>query len=172
MQQFEPIFTDDGYRPNVGIIICNSRQQVFWARRVRRDGWQFPQGGIDKNESLLDAMFRELHEETGLSKSHVRVISHTKQWLYYDLPNRFLRNQRAGTKNKKRFKGQKQIWFLLEMLAQDSRVNLKSGADTPEFDLWKWVDIEFALLNIVSFKQPVYKKALAELSLLMPSLKA
>lgn len=168
MQNFEPIFANDGYRPNVGIVICNKDAQVFWARRIKRDGWQFPQGGVDHDESLEDAMYRELHEETGLLQSQVRVVAHTKEWLHYDLPNRFLRNQRRRFKKQKSFKGQKQIWYLIELLEDDSVVNLKNGLDTPEFDSWKWVEIKFALENIVDFKRAVYTKALSELEQYLP----
>jgi len=168
MQDFEPIFADDGYRPNVGIVICNANGQVFWARRIKRDGWQFPQGGVGQNESLTDAMYRELQEETGLTRSQVRLIAHTKRWLHYDLPDHFLRNQNLDSGSKVSFKGQKQIWFLLEFLADDSVVDLQTGIETPEFDSWKWVEPNFALNNIVSFKRPVYKKALSELSPYLP----
>ena len=169
MQNFEPIFADDGYRPNVGIVICNRDGQVFWARRVKRDGWQFPQGGVDQNESLTEAMYRELQEETGLTQSQVRLIAHTKGWLHYDLPDHFLRNQQTDSTTKVSFKGQKQIWFLLEILGDDSVVDLQTGIQPAEFDSWKWVDTDFALNNIVGFKRPVYEKALSELSQYLPS---
>lgn len=178
MKNFEPIFSNDGYRPNVGIIICNREGQVFWARRINRDGWQFPQGGVSRNESLFDAMYRELQEETGLQQEHVRLVAHTKKWLHYDLPSRFLRNPRHGLhavrrgkrKQSKRpdFKGQKQVWFLLELLEDDSVVNLAAGLETPEFDDWRWVGINFALNNIVDFKRSVYQKALDELGEHLP----
>lgn len=164
MQNFEPIFANDGYRPNVGIIICNKQGQVFWARRVKRDGWQFPQGGVSRNESLLQAMYRELAEETGLLESHVEILAHTQSWLHYDLPRRFLRHQRRRANNQTAFKGQKQIWFLLQLIEDDDCVNLEGGLETPEFDRWRWVDADFALQNIVEFKRPVYQKALSELS--------
>jgi len=168
MQNFEPIFANDGYRPNVGIVICNKDAQVFWARRIKRDGWQFPQGGVSHDESLVDAMYRELQEETGIERSQVRVVAHTKEWLHYDLPRKFLRNQRRRSKKQKSFKGQKQIWFLIELLEDDSVVNLQSGLDVPEFDSWKWVETKFALDNIVDFKRSVYTKALSELEKYLP----
>lgn len=169
MQNFEPIFADDGYRPNVGIIICNGKGQVFWARRIKKDGWQFPQGGVSRNETLQEAMYRELQEETGLAQEQVRLVAHTKDWLRYDLPSKFLRHQRRRANQKSRFKGQKQVWFLLELTGDDSSINLASGAETPEFDTWRWVETDFALKNIVDFKRPVYKKALSELEQYLPS---
>jgi len=176
MKSFEPIFANDGYRPNVGIIICNPKGELFWARRVKHDGWQFPQGGISRNETLHAAMFRELKEETGLDEAQVRVVAHTKEWLHYDLPNRYLRRQKRGARhrnNKKRatkFRGQKQVWFLLELLEDDSVVDLQSGMVDPEFDTWRWVEAQVALDNIVDFKRPVYKQALSELSQYLPSI--
>lgn len=171
MQNFDPIFTNDGYRPNVGIIICNSKGQVFWARRINRDGWQFPQGGVSRDESLMDAMYRELQEETGLTERDVRMVAHTKKWLHYNLPGRYLRSQRRGRLSNKRkvnFKGQKQVWFLLELLGDDSMVDLSAGSEQPEFDSWQWVETNFALDNIVDFKRSVYKKALSELEPYLP----
>ena len=169
MQNFEPIFADDGYRPNVGIIICNARGQVFWARRINRDGWQFPQGGVGRNESLTEAMYRELQEETGLQEQQVRLVAHTQHWLKYDLPTRYLRHQRRRKNQKPPFRGQKQIWFLLELLGDDSSVDLQSGAESPEFDTWRWVETDFAVDNIVDFKRSVYRKAIKELEQYLPS---
>ncbi|MEO0368674.1 MAG: RNA pyrophosphohydrolase, partial [Pseudomonadota bacterium] len=172
-RNFEPIFANDGYRPNVGIIICNQHGQVFWARRIKRDGWQFPQGGVARDESLTDAMYRELEEETGLQKGQVRLVAHTRDWLKYDLPKKLLRNQKRrffGGRRKKQisFRGQKQVWFLLELLEDDSVVNLKAGLERPEFDTWQWVEASFAIDNIVAFKRPVYERALSELGPYLP----
>ena len=173
MQNFEPIFGNDGYRPNVGIVICNKDGQVFWARRINRDGWQFPQGGVSRDEGLIEAMYRELEEETGLLQIQVRLVAHTKEWLHYDLPKRFLGHQRRRTRGRTNrrptFKGQKQVWFLLELLEDDSVVDLQAGMVTPEFDSWRWVETKFALDNIVDFKKSVYQKALSELGQYLPT---
>ncbi|MDB4512229.1 RNA pyrophosphohydrolase [Arenicella sp.] len=170
MKSFEPIFANDGYRPNVGIIICNDRGKVFWARRVNRDGWQFPQGGVSRNETLLDAMYRELQEETGLTQQQVSIVAHTKKWLHYDLPSRYLRRaNRTQNRKRTRFKGQKQVWFLLQLLEDDSVVDLQGGLVNPEFDRWRWVETDVALDNIVDFKRSVYQQALSELSKYLPT---
>ncbi|RBP49846.1 RNA pyrophosphohydrolase [Arenicella xantha] len=173
MQNFEPIFANDGYRPNVGIIICNNQGQLFWARRVNQDGWQFPQGGVSRNESLVEAMYRELQEETGLQKEQVRLVAHTKEWLRYDLPRRLLRNQRRRAQSTGRrrvnFRGQKQVWFLIELIEDDSVVDLAAGLETPEFDSWRWVDMHHAIDNIVEFKKTVYQRALSELHEFLPT---
>ena len=78
----------DGFRPNVGIILLNQRNQVFWGKRIRTHSWQFPQGGIDRGESPEQAMFRELHEEVGLQPEHVRIVARTRDWLRYEVPDR------------------------------------------------------------------------------------
>lgn len=173
MHNFEPIFANDGYRPNVGIIICNREGQVFWARRINQDGWQFPQGGVSRNEGLIDAMYRELQEETGLASEQVKIVAHTQKWLHYDLPQKLLRNQRIrsplGAKKRVSFKGQKQVWFLVELIDDDSAVNLAAGLEQPEFDQWRWVDCNHAIDNIVDFKRSVYRKALGELEQFLPS---
>ena len=81
----------DGYRPNVGIVICNRKGQVLWAKRCGQNSWQFPQGGINDNESAEQAMYRELHEEVGLQPKDVRLLYVSKHWLRYKLPKRLLR---------------------------------------------------------------------------------
>jgi len=98
----------------------------------------------------------------------VRLVAHTKEWLHYDLPRRLLRNQRRsphGQRAKKRvsFKGQKQVWFLLELIEDESVINLAAGLERPEFDRWQWVDSDVAIKNIVDFKRSIYQKVLAEL---------
>ena len=83
---------EDGYRPNVGIILCNKQGDVLWARRIGQDAWQFPQGGIKEFESPEDALYRELAEEVGLQKQDVEVLGSTRGWLRYRLPRRMILN--------------------------------------------------------------------------------
>src|SRR3546814_4684078 len=85
------VIDPDGYRPNVGIVLMHPDGRVFWARRVRCDGWQFPQGGMNTDETPLEAMYRELEEETGLRADHVAVLGVTPGWLRYRLPHRAIR---------------------------------------------------------------------------------
>ena len=147
----------DGYRPNVGIILTNELGQVLWARRIGQNAWQFPQGGIRLHESPEMAMYRELKEEVGLEAKDVSVIACTRDWLKYRLPKRMVRNNSMPI-----CIGQKQKWYLLRMECKDSRVNL-SDCDTPEFDGWQWVSFWYPLEKVVSFKQDVYRQAMAEL---------
>ena len=81
----------EGYRPNVGIILANQRDEVFWGKRVHQHAWQFPQGGIQQGETPLQAMFRELEEEIGLQRDHVRILGRTREWLRYDVPEKWTR---------------------------------------------------------------------------------
>jgi len=146
----------DGYRSNVGIVLCNNNSQVLWARRSRHDGWQFPQGGIESNETAQDAVYRELYEEIGLLPHHVNLIGMTQDWLHYDVPIKFRRFRAAG------FRGQKQMWFLFKMLAKDSYICLDT-ANNPEFDRWRWVAYWTPLEQIIAFKRNVYRQVLTEL---------
>ena len=86
---------EQGYRPNVGIILCNPQNQVFWARRCGQNGWQFPQGGIKQGETPEQALLRELNEEVGLAPQHVEIIGRTQDWLHYDIPAQFRRVVRS-----------------------------------------------------------------------------
>jgi putative (di)nucleoside polyphosphate hydrolase len=149
------VIDPDGYRPNVGIVLIEPSQgQVFWARRVGHDGWQFPQGGMNSDETPIEAMYRELREETGLDPDDVEVLSATPGWLKYRLPERFIRY-----KEKPVCVGQKQVWFLLKLVAEESKFRF-DRCDKPEFDGWRWVDFWFPLNNVVSFKRRVYERAL------------
>lgn len=144
----------DGYRPNVGIVLMREDGRLFWARRVHRDGWQFPQGGMNSDETPLEAMYRELREETGLLPDHVEVLSSTPGWLRYRLPPRAVR--RGG---RQICVGQKQVWFLLKFTADESFLKLDM-TEKPEFDAWRWVDFWYPADNVVSFKREVYLRAL------------
>ncbi|WP_332775071.1 RNA pyrophosphohydrolase [Polaromonas sp.] len=152
----------DGFRPNVGIILLNQKSQVFWGKRIRTHSWQFPQGGIDRGENPEQAMFRELHEEVGLMPQHVQVIARTRDWLRYEVPDRFIRRDARG-----HYKGQKQIWFLLQLVGHDWDLNLRA-TDHPEFDAWRWNDYWVPLDVVVEFKRGVYEMALTELSRFVP----
>ena len=149
----------DGFRPNVGIILSNPQGQVLWARRVGGyDAWQFPQGGINAGESPEDALYRELFEEVGLESSSVTVLAQTRGWLRYHLPRRMRRHNSSPG-----FKGQKQKWFLLRMLAEDHQVQV-DVTDKPEFDHWRWVSYWYPVGQVVDFKREVYRRALKELA--------
>lgn len=148
----------DGFRPNVGIVIADGRGGVLWARRVGQDAWQFPQGGINKNEDPEQALFRELKEEVGLGQQDVKIISCTRGWLRYKLPKRLVRHN-----SKPVCIGQKQKWFLLRMLADDQQVSFEHG-DKPEFDGWSWVSYWYPLGQVIPFKKEVYRRAMKELS--------
>jgi putative (di)nucleoside polyphosphate hydrolase len=150
------VIDPEGYRANVGIVLSNRDGRVFWARRVGRDAWQFPQGGIRHNEEPLDAMYRELREETGLEAGHVELVGATRGWLRYRLPQRMLRRNR-----KPLCIGQKQIWFVLRLVVGDHQVNLRASAE-PEFDSWRWVPYWHPLKEVVFFKRRVYELALRE----------
>jgi len=147
----------EGYRPNVGIILCNAKNQVFWGKRVKQHAWQFPQGGINHGETPEQAMYRELHEEVGLLPEHVRILGRTREWLRYDVPAHWTRRDNRGL-----YRGQKQIWFLLRLTGRDNDVCLRAS-DHPEFDAWRWNSYWVPMEAVVEFKREVYRLALGEL---------
>lgn len=153
----------DGFRSNVGIIVTNADGKVLWAKRTgSQNAWQFPQGGIRQDEAPIDAMYRELKEELGLDPVHVTVLAESRQWLRYRLPVRFQRQQDV-----QRCVGQKQKWFLLQLIADDNCIKLDASGH-PEFDLWKWVDYWLPLKQVIFFKSHVYRKVLQEFEALLP----
>ena len=152
----------DGFRPNVGIILLNQKNQVFWGKRIRTHSWQFPQGGIDRGETPEQAMIRELHEEVGLHPQHISIVARTRDWLRYEVPDRYIRREARG-----HYKGQKQIWFLLRLIGNDWDLNLRA-TNHPEFDAWRWNDYWVPLDAVVEFKRGVYENALTELERYLP----
>jgi putative (di)nucleoside polyphosphate hydrolase len=148
----------DGYRPNVGIVLCNPRDEVFWGKRVNEHSWQFPQGGIKHGESPEQAMYRELREEVGLLPDHVKILGRTRGWLRYDVPQQWIRREWRGN-----YRGQKQIWFLLRLVGRDTDVCLRTSTK-PEFDAWRWSEYWVPLDSVIEFKRDVYQQALTELA--------
>jgi putative (di)nucleoside polyphosphate hydrolase len=152
----------EGFRPNVGIVLLNHRNQVFWGKRIRTHSWQFPQGGINYGETPEQAMYRELHEEVGLNPEHVRIVARTRDWLRYEVPQNFIRRDARG-----HYRGQKQIWFLLQLIGRDCDMNLRA-TDHPEFDAWRWNEYWIPLDVVIEFKRDVYQMALTELARFLP----
>lgn len=146
-----------GYRLNVGIILVNDSDRVFWGRRHGHDAWQFPQGGLSPGETSLEAMFRELREEVGLEREDIEVLGSTRRWLKYRLPKQYLRHT-----SKPLVIGQKQKWFLLRLVTSEQKLRLDLS-DSPEFDSWRWIDYYEPQDHVIFFKKQVYSQALKEL---------
>lgn len=160
-QPAETIIDAQGYRANVGIILCDDRGRLFWARRLGRAGWQFPQGGIQPGETPQQALYRELNEEVGLGAMHVQIMGSTQDWLRYRLPERYQRPDVMPL-----CIGQKQIWFLARFTGENAAVRL-DASDSPEFDDWRWVEYWHPLSEVIFFKREVYQQALTELAPLL-----
>ena len=152
----------DGFRPNVGIIVLHptALAQVLLAKRIGHDAWQFPQGGIKRNETPLAACYREMEEELGLKPNQVELLGETSGWLQYLLPKQLIRRG-----NKPLCIGQKQRWFLLRLTAPESQLRLDANAQ-PEFDDWRWVDYWQPIEQVIYFKREVYQQALTQLAAL------
>jgi putative (di)nucleoside polyphosphate hydrolase len=136
--------------------------QLFLGRRAGGKGWQFPQGGMRHGESAEESLYRELLEETGLASADVQLLASTGGWLRYRLPARYVRRDQRPL-----CIGQKQRWFLLKLLAEESAVRFDLN-DQPEFDRWRWVDYWQPVKEVIYFKRPVYVRALHELAVARP----
>ena len=146
-----------GYRANVGIVLIRDAGDVFLGGRSDGRGWQFPQGGVQRDESAEQALYRELREEVGLEPDDVQVLAATRQWLRYRLPRRYVRRR-----SQPMCIGQKQRWFLLRMLGGEDRLRFDL-TEQPEFDSWRWVDYWSPVREGIYFKRNVYARALDEL---------
>lgn len=147
-----------GYRANVGIIVMNKAGNLLWAKRCGKNFWQFPQGGINNQETPEEAMWRELKEEVNLCNSSTKIITVSKNWLYYKIPIKLLRKNKNNP-----CIGQKQKWFLLLLDCDENQINLNSST-IPEFDAIKFVSYWYPIRKIVAFKRKVYREVLLELA--------
>ena len=138
-------------RNGVGIVVLNNKNKVFVAKRIDnpKNFWQMPQGGVDDGEDFLTAAYRELEEETSIK--NVKLIQEIDGILTYELPDHLL-----GIIWKGKYKGQKQKWFLMRYLGNDSDINIKT--EKPEFFEWKWLDLDKLTEVVVDFKFHVYKE--------------
>lgn len=152
----------DGFRLNVGIIIHNDSGHLLWCRRIKKtQAWQFPQGGIQAGETPLEAMYRELEEELGLTAGDVECLAESQQWLSYTLPHEFRRYY-----SRPLCIGQKQKWFLLRLKSTVDAIRLDAVKEQ-EFDQWRWVTYWEPLTEVIAFKQEVYREVLGEFATLL-----
>lgn len=148
------------YRPGVGLLLVNDGDLVFVGRRIDQtaEAWQMPQGGIDEGEDARTAAMRELEEEIGTAKAE--IVAESRDWIYYDLPEDI-----ADKVWKGQYRGQRQKWFLLRFLGQDSDIRLDTQHQ--EFDAWRWVPLDQVPALIVPFKQVLYRKVVQEFAPLL-----
>jgi len=146
-------------RIGVGIALLNHENNIFVGKRIDNpaNSWQMPQGGVDKNEDLLQAAKRELEEETSVKT--VELIKELNNWVTYDLPKNLL-----GKLWKGKYRGQKQKWFIMKFLGKNDEINVKTKH--PEFLDWKWIEPYELPKVAVHFKINVYKKLKEELTFL------
>ena len=138
-------------RNGVGIVLLNNKNKIFVAKRIDnpKNFWQMPQGGVNEGEDFLSAAYRELEEETSIKK--VELVQEIEGTLSYELPDHLL-----GIIWKGKYKGQKQKWFLMKYLGDNSEINIKTSK--PEFLDWKWIDLDMITDVVVDFKLNVYKE--------------
>ncbi|NHB76513.1 RNA pyrophosphohydrolase [Rhodobacter calidifons] len=144
------------YRPCVGVVLIDARGLVFAGQRIdsppgAAPAWQMPQGGIDDGEKPREAAYRELWEETGVTRDKVEFVAKTHGWVTYDLPPELLGKVWGG-----KYRGQRQKWFLFRFLGKDSDIRI--ATEHPEFSAWRWITADELLDSIVPFKRAVYEE--------------
>jgi putative (di)nucleoside polyphosphate hydrolase len=148
---------ESNYRLNVGLIIVNNYGKVLICKRKNSNQWQFPQGGIDKGESPIEAAKREIFEEVGIKPSKIKILGKIKDWVKYEIPKELAKK----SFKKKGILGQKQKWFIFK-IKSEACITFVNDPDN-EFDDFAWVSYWRPIALIVSFKKEVYRNVLAEL---------
>jgi len=156
------VIDSEGFRAGVGIIVANQDNKLLWARRIRQNAWQFPQGGLQEGETPEQTLYRELYEELGLESTDVELLGSTKGWLPYWLPSHLQRPHIQPL-----CIGQKQKWFLLRLTGKEEKIDF-NATNSPEFDRWRWVHYWYPIRQVIAFKRHVYRRALEELSVFLP----
>ena len=148
------------YRLGVGMMIINHKGQIFVGKRVdtKLQAWQMPQGGIEVGETPSRAAMREMEEEIGSKAGH--IIAESKNWYSYDIPKFMIPKLWDGN-----YKGQKQKWFLIKFTGSDDEINL--ATDHPEFEAWRWSDVDELPDIIIPFKKKLYKAVIEEFQSLL-----
>jgi putative (di)nucleoside polyphosphate hydrolase len=139
------------YRPCVGVMLVNAEGLVFAGQRKDSTvpAWQMPQGGIDEGEQPRAAAYRELWEETGVTREHVQFVGKTHGWVTYNLPPDLLGKVWGG-----KYGGQRQKWFLFRFTGADEDIRIDT--EHPEFESWRWISADEMIAGIVPFKRGVY----------------
>ena len=147
-------------RTGVGVVVLNSKNKVFVGKRRDNpiDKWQMPQGGVDQGETLIQAMKRELAEETSIK--NIKILRELDYWLEYELPKNLI-----GIIWQGKYRGQKQKWFIVRFLGNDNEINLNTSK--PEFIEWKWANLDDLPGMIVDFKKKLYEKLLPKIKLII-----
>ena len=140
-------------RNGVGVIILNNENKVFVGKRKDNpvNKWQMPQGGVEKGESYLSAMKRELYEETSIKS--IDILKEIDGFFEYELPKNLV-----GIIWKGKFRGQKQKWFIAKFIGDENEINLQTK--NPEFIEWKWIIPDDLPKTIVDFKKKMYVELL------------
>lgn len=143
------------YRRGVGMFVINQEKKVFIGKRIdsKNNSWQMPQGGIDGEETIVEAVLREIKEESGITS--VEVVAETMHWYYYDLPASLVPRFWHG-----QFRGQKQKWVLLRFIGLDDEINLQN--EHPEFYKWRWAEIHELPKLVIPFKRKLYQSVIEE----------
>ena len=151
------------YRNCVGCVLFNKDGKVFIGQRIAggqgalAHSWQFPQGGIDRDEEPLDAALRELYEETSVRS--VSLLKAAPNWIFYDLPDELV-----GVALKGKYRGQRQKWFAFLFEGNEHEINVAqpaNGTHPAEFSSWKWCNLDAVVNLIVPFKREAYQKVVA-----------
>ncbi len=70
------------YRKGVFIVVYCKDKYLILKRKLHWKGWEFPKGGVEKGEKILDTVKRELKEETGLDALNIKKFNFSGKYKY------------------------------------------------------------------------------------------
>lgn len=145
------------YRPNVAALMTNEEGNLLICERASIPGaWQFPQGGVDKGETMEEGLFREVAEEIGLLPHHYEVLEKRDGYRYLYPPD-----VRARKIKKHGSHGQEQTYFLCRLKPGAPPINVHQSP--PEFSGYRWIHPEeFDLDWVPGFKRDIYKAVMID----------
>lgn len=119
------------FRKGVSALIINNKNEFLLVNLEAFENHFFaiPGGGLEKNESITDAIYREIQEELGIDKQSLELVGICKKPLQFRFKTKKL--YRDGIE----YDGSERHFFGFKFTGNESEIKLQAG----EIRSYKWV---------------------------------